>query len=494
MDRPLLSAWRAALIYLVFAAGWILFSDMIVASLLSDINLSATVQTYKGLAFVSLTALLLFFTLLRSNRALERANDMDSLTGLQSINLFIRSLDLRIKSLKPGDRLILGYLDIDDFKVINESLGFERADELLKDLAIHIEQATLQGSVVARMQADQFASFAGLDDSIDMEAHVRNIQGVFGQRTRHLGIEATCSIGVALYPIDGGSAKELMLAATEALNMAKQKKNAIQYHDKKLTDQALQRRQMVIDLQLAIIEEQLTVVYQPKYTISSLVASGVEVLVRWQHASLGFVSPADFIPLAEEYGLSSAISKLVIKKASEELGSSGLLGDKINHVAVNVSATEFNSAEEMNKLTQFIMVQSNLAPFMRIEITETATLNDMAKSRDIIANLQSSGITFSVDDFGTGYTSLAMLKDLTVDEIKIDRSFVAELVQDNRSKTIVNAIIAMANSFNINVVAEGVETQAQLDALKVMGCQEVQGFYLGKPMPINDLIKHLQLC
>lgn len=299
-------------------------------------------------------------------------------------------------------------------------------------------------------------------------------------------------MGVALYPHDGQSAKELMVAATEALSFAKQKKNAIQFHDKALTEKALQRRQMISDLQQAISNEALTVVYQPKYKIKSQTASGLEVLVRWNHPIHGFISPDVFIPIAEENGYSSAISWLVIKKASQELGPSGLLGTNIAHVAVNISATEFNDANEMDKLTQFIKTQSTLAPYMRIEITETATLNDMKKSLDIISKLQASGITFSVDDFGTGYTSLAMLKDLTVDEIKIDRSFVSEIEHDERSRTIVSAIVGMAKSFKINVVGEGVETQAQLDALLAMGCEEAQGYYLGRPMPINDLVKHLQ--
>jgi diguanylate cyclase len=492
MDRTAISALRVAIVYMLFAACWILFSDMIVEALTTNKNLLSTIQTYKGLTFVIFTATLLFIMVLRNNRTLEKANDMDNLTGLHSINLFIRALDKKIKGLKANERLVLGYLDIDNFKSINESIGFDRADELLKDLAHHLAAATLKGAVVARMQSDQFASFSMIDESVDLEVHVRNLQRIFAQRSQYIGVKATCSIGVALFPEDGNSARELMIAATEALSVAKQKKNAIQYHDKAMTERTLLRRQMIVDLQQAIAEEQLTVVYQPKYTISTLEASGVEVLVRWNHAQQGFISPAVFIPLAEENGLSSAITKLVIGMASKELGNSGLLGSKIKHVAINVSATEFNSSVEMTNLTQHIKNQSTLAAYMRIEITETATLNDMKQSLEIIYSLQSAGITFAVDDFGTGYTSLAMLKDLTVDEIKIDRSFVAELVEDTRSRTIVRAIIAMAQSFNINVVAEGVETVEQLDTLKDMGCQEAQGYFLGRPMSVEALVSHFQ--
>lgn len=492
MPNTIKSAFRITLVYALFAACWILFSDMLVEALIVDPQLFASVQTFKGMAFVAITAVLLFLLVVRDNKAIEKANDMDSLTGLHNINLFIRVLNQRLLNLKPDERLVLGYLDIDGFRQINESIGFERADELLKDLASHLERATLDGAIVARIQADQFASFSTYQVGIDMDAHIRNIQSTFNQRCRVFNLDASCCIGVALYPEDGSSARQLMVAAAEALNVAKQKKNCIQFHDKALTEKASLRRQMLMELQDAISKQQLSVVYQPKYQLADLTVSSVEVLIRWNHPDYGLVSPMVFIPLAEENGLSGAISRLVIAKASEELVAAGLLGNVLKHVAINVSAAEFNNAEDMLVLTQFIARQSSLAPYIRIEITETATLHDMKKSRAIIANLQQSGITFSVDDFGTGYTSLAMLKDLTVDEIKIDRSFVAELVSDQRSKTIVDAIIAMAKSFDINVVAEGVETAEQLAILTAMGCQQAQGYFLGRPMPIADLVRHIE--
>ncbi|WP_234912291.1 GGDEF domain-containing phosphodiesterase, partial [Vibrio anguillarum] len=265
-----------------------------------------------------------------------------------------------------------------------------------------------------------------------MDSHVRSVQRLYTHRAKQHNIETTCCIGVAIYPADGISARELMVSATEALNVAKKQKNAIQYHDKTLTEKAMQRRQMVLDLRLAIDDDSLTVVYQPKYDLKTLTVNGVEVLIRWNHPVKGAIPPDVFIPLAEDNGLTGAISKFVVGKVSQELGRSGILGTQIKHVAVNVSATEFNNADEMYELTRFIQQHENLNSYIRIEITETATLTDMKKSVEIISNLQSNGITFSIDDFGTGYTSLAMLKDLTVDEIKIDRSFVSEVEHDDR--------------------------------------------------------------
>ncbi len=233
------------------------------------------------------------------------------------------------------------------------------------------------------------------------------------------------------------------------------------------------------------------VVYQPKYKVDSQEVSGVEVLIRWKHAEHGLISPAKFIPLAEEFGLSLDISKLVVRKTATDLLNSGLLGKQLRHVAINVSAAEFNNPNDMDELLQCIKQFPDLAPYLRIEITETATLTNFEQSSALINKLRDEGLSVSIDDFGTGYSSLAMLKDLTIDELKIDRSFVFGLSDGGRSNTIVNAIIGMAKSFKINVVAEGVETEEQLDILKSMGCGEVQGFFLGVPMKIEDIKTHL---
>jgi len=491
MERAVTSAFKVALTYAIFAMLWILFSDLAVETLLDSPSMQAVAQTYKGIAFVIITALLLLGLVVKSNNAIEKSSDMDSLTGLHSLSLFVRTLNQTIRQLGPNEQLILGYLDIDDFRRINESLGYERADNFLKDLALNLNDTLLPGSFASRLHADQFASFARISGEYDMDEHMQDIQRLYSKLSRSYGIDSTCCISVAIYPQDGGSAKELMVSATEALSIAKEKKNAIQYHDKALTEKALQRRQLTLDLRKAIENEDLTIVYQPKYNLKTMEATGVEVLVRWEHPTKGFIPPDIFIPLAENHELTGSISMLVVRRIAEELGSSGLLGNKIKSVAMNVSATEFNADQDMYKLVDYIKSFENVAPYMNIEITETATLDNMAKSVEIISSLQKNGISISIDDFGTGYTSLTMLKELTIDEIKIDRSYISEVETDSRSKTIVSAIIAMSDSFGINLVAEGIETEQQLKILQQMGCQQAQGYYLGRPMKLDDLIKHI---
>ncbi|MBD0788276.1 EAL domain-containing protein [Vibrio sp. Y2-5] len=491
MNRTVTSAVKVAATYALFATLWILFSDLAVEALLPNAQMRSVAQTYKGLAFVVITAGMLLAMVLKGNNALERANDMDSLTGLHSMTMFVRTLNLTIRQLKPKEQLILGYLDIDDFKRINDSIGFEKADAFLRDLAQALTDSLLPGSFASRLHADQFASFAKISNQYDIDEHMQDIQRLYNRLSKEYGIESTCCISIALYPQDGSTAKELMVSATEALNVAKEKKNAIQYHDKALTEKALQRRQMMLDLRNALSNDGLSVVYQPKYDLKTLSVNGVEVLVRWNHPTKGFIAPDVFIPLAENHGLTGEISKLVVSKVAKELSSTNLLGNKIKTIAVNVSATEFNNADEMHELVQFIKDKDVIAPYISIEITETATLDNLHNSVEVISSLQKSGIAISIDDFGTGYTSLAMLKDLTVDEIKIDRSYISEVDSDDRSKTIVSAIIAMTNSFGINLVAEGVETENQLKILQEMGCQQAQGYYLGRPMPVQQLIEHL---
>ncbi|WP_165314079.1 putative bifunctional diguanylate cyclase/phosphodiesterase [Vibrio ziniensis] len=491
MTRNVTSAAKVAVLYALFATLWILFSDLAVETLLPSPQVRAIAQTYKGLAFVVITAGLLLAMVLKGNNALEKANDMDSLTGLHSMTMFVRTLNLTIRQLKPNEQLILGYLDIDDFKRINDAIGFEKADAFLRDLAQALNDALLPGSFASRLHADQFASFAKITNEYDMDEHMQDIQRMYTHLAKDYGIESTCCISIALYPQDGSTAKELMVSATEALNVAKEKKNAIQYHDKALTEKAMQRRQMMLDLRNAIDNGGLSVVYQPKYDLDTLNVNGVEVLVRWNHPTKGYIAPDVFIPLAENHGLTGAISKLVINKVANELSPTNLLGNQIKAIAVNVSAAEFNNAEEMQELVRFIKEQKAIAPYINIEITETATLDNLNNSVEVISSLQQSGIAISIDDFGTGYTSLAMLKDLTVDEIKIDRSYISEVENDDRSRTIISAIIAMTNSFGINLVAEGVETESQLKILQKMGCQQAQGYYLGRPMPVQQLLQHL---
>lgn len=491
MEKSLSATLRITFAYVIFSGFWIMYSDMVVETMFDTPKDISRLQTYKGWAFVIVTALLLFILVLRNYQKVERVFQLDGLTGLLSHHMLQIHLDHRIAMLDENQKLVVFYLDINKFKELNQTIGFDRADQFLLKIGSDIEEYSWQGTIVGRLPPDQFALAHDFSSTDNIYEYIRGYQVLFERTSRSMGIDTSCSIGVAVYPEDGESAKGLMSAAAGALAVAKSTGSIVQYHDKYLTEKADKRRQMVEELKAVIASKSFLLVYQPKYVIDSKELSGVEVLIRWHHPVKGFISPAEFIPLAEANGLSHSITKIVVEKAAKELEASGLLGHVIKHVSINVSAAEFNASNEMNDLLDYIRHKELLSPYVRIEITETATLNDIKKSGELINQLRNEGIGVSIDDFGTGYTSLAMLKDFTIDEIKIDRSFVSGLEKGGRSKTIVAAIIAMADSFQINVVAEGVETEAQLEELRAMGCKEAQGYYLGVPMEIATLQKHL---
>ncbi len=491
MPKSWSATLKVTLAYVAFAGLWILYSDMAVDAMFDDPRAITRVQTIKGWLFVIITALLLFIMVLRNFQKVERAFQVDGLTGLLSHHMFQLQLERRLQAIHPDQVLVVGYLDINNFKELNQAIGFDRADHFLIQLAENLEKHAWRTATIGRLPPDQFAVAHEFESTANINEFVNSFQSMFDRTASRMGVNASCSIGIAVYPEDGSNAKELMNATAMALAAAKRSGSSIQYHDKRLSEQNCRRREMLDGIRAAIDSQSFSVVYQPKYVIDTGAASGVEVLIRWNHPIHGYISPAEFIPLAEEHGLSHAISTQVLETVARELGESPLLGAQVHHVSINISATEFNEVSDMDQLMECIRQYLRLMPYLRIEITETATLTDMEQSIAITNKIREAGLGISIDDFGTGYTSLAMLKDFPVDEIKIDRSFVSGLETDGRSQTIVEAIIAMANSFDINVVAEGVETRGQLDTLAAMGCLEAQGFLLGVPMPLAALEEHL---
>lgn len=491
MNKLLNSSFKITFIYVIFAGAWILFSDLIVLAIFDDPHRISQVQTLKGWLFVLTTALLLFYLVLKSHQKLDGLYQLDGLTGLLSHHTFSQQLTQKIK--QRGEHQVLGVsiLDINNFQGINSTIGFNRADQFLIRIARELELHYAADNIICRLPADQFA-LAGNFDAYDtlQEKNIR-LEQLFRRVAESFGIDVRCRIGVAVYPGDGSDAIGLLQAANDALRAAKGEGNTIAYHDQKLAKMENKRRELVSDLKATIRNRELKLVYQPKYSTNSLEVQGVEVLLRWEHKTQRPISPAVFIPLAEENGLAHDITKVVIEKAAKELTATELLGSSLKHVSINVSAKEFNSGDMMDELLESLRPYPKLAELLRLEITETATLVDMKRSAKIIQKLRSQGIGFSIDDFGTGYTSLAMLKDLTIDEIKIDRSFIMELTEGDKSHTIVDAIIAMASKFDINVVAEGVETEQQLAFLRELGCKEVQGFYLSRPVSIETLQANL---
>lgn len=494
MSKALMAAGRISMIYAVFAGLWIAFSDMALESSVTNARHLSSLQTLKGELFVVVTALMLFILVLRTFRSLDMINQLDPLTGLLNHDMFRAELQKKLQQCSPTEYLAVAYLDVDNFAELNQRLGFERADKFLQEFASRLEGHFTANHLIGRFPPDQFAvAFLAEKSQPAVEGFVTQLKALFGQTILRDYPAITCTVGVSLGPDDGGSAKALMSAAAQALATAKQgRRDGIEFFSHELSEQESKKQRLLRDLRQVLDTGGLSLVYQPQFRLDTRELSGVEVLIRWQHPQHGFISPDVFIPLAEESGLCDRISAFVISQAAQELSQAQLLGRYIGRVSVNISAVEFNSEQLMGVLLERIQAVPQLQPYLQIEITETATLTDIGKSAGIIRWLKQHGLRFSVDDFGTGYTSLAMLKDLPIDEIKIDRSFINDLCNDNKAEIIIEAMVAMTHNFGVNVVAEGIETQAQYDLLRQLGCHEAQGYLLAMPMDINNLLKQIR--
>lgn len=470
-----------------------LFSDKVVESLSSNLQVYTLVQSLKGMLFIVITSLLLWGLIKKNNRELERANDIDYVTGLHSPYVFFRYLEQKIRSTKENEHYVLFLLDIDNYKPVADELGFVKSNQFLKDIAKSIDSPSASLLFSSRTHSDGFACLISMHNKNQVDTHLANIQRQFSMHSKRHGVEVTCSIGVAIYPSDGVSAKQLMSSAKYALAQAKKIKNTIRYHDKELAKHEIRRQQMISDLRNAIREEQIQIVFQPKYCLKDKRVAGVEVLSRWKHPQYGYISPAVFVTLAEENNLCSALTELVLKQASKQLRETQLLGRAIQEVSVNISATELNSIEDMRRIEGYLQTDLDFSQYLCLEITETAALNDVDQCASLVRQLKKSGVKFSIDDFGVGYTSFGIFNKLDVDEIKIDRSFIKNIAIDYRSRAITSGIVNIAKGFGIQVVAEGVETPEQLCILEELDCELVQGFYLSRPVPLTALREKLNM-
>ncbi|PTP94758.1 putative bifunctional diguanylate cyclase/phosphodiesterase [Vibrio splendidus] len=482
--------------YLILSSLWVLFSDLAVESLSNNLHEHALAQTVKGLIFIILTSILLWVMVQKNNRDLEDANDLDSVTGLHSPSVFYRYLNKRLKNSQASDHYVLFLLDIDNFKSVADQIGFENTNSFLKDIARSIELPIEHQPLSSRVHSDGFACLVKLNHTEHIESYIALVHRRFNQCAYRYNINATCCIGAALFPSDGNNAKQLMASATHALTEAKKSKDTIEFHDPKLTE--LERQEMVQELRKAIDDKAIDIVFQPKFNIESRLVVGVEVLSRWTHERYGVVSPDIFVALAEENYFCRDLTTLVLEKTASQLRANGLLGNALNSVSVNISAVELNSVDDMNHLDEYLRKDPEFARLLCLEITETAILKDIDQCAIAVQKLKKQGVSFSIDDFGVGYTSFGIFSKLDVDEIKVDRSYINGLEDDYRSRAITSGIIDIARGFGISVVAEGVENAQQLSILKTLNCEQAQGYYLGYPMPYKQLKESLtseiELC
>ncbi|HEV2595206.1 MAG TPA: EAL domain-containing protein [Sphingomicrobium sp.] len=413
----------------------------------------------------------------------------DTLTGLPNRTMFQQQLEHQFRSLEGGDRLFaLHCLDLDQFKVVNDTLGHPAGDALLIEAAHRVRQAA-RGHFVARLGGDEFVVLQTVGD--DRDAIDRLARDILGEITRPLSLEGneirpSTSIGIAIAPQDGRDGGTLLRSADLALYRAKEGgRGSYAFFEESLNERAQQRRQLETDLRLALERSELELFYQPLFDLEHNRICSFEALLRWRHPTRGLVLPAEFVHVAEDTGLIVPIGAWVIREASAEAIS---WPDHVR-VAVNVSAVQFHRGP-LNETIVHALAESGLPPArFEVEITESIFLDGGDTTLRLLHQLRSLGVRIALDDFGTGYSSLSYLQSFPFDKLKIDRSFIQNLLTRNGASAIVHAITELANALGIETTAEGVEETAQLMELRAHGCSSVQGYLFSEPMTASDVRK-----
>ena len=422
----------------------------------------------------------------------------DSLTGLANRHMFHEDLDRALqRSAAQASGFALLFIDLDRFKYVNDTLGHDAGDELLKVMARRLSALLRGADRLARLGGDEFVVL--LDHVTDPAALSKVASRLLTELAEPLElggrmVQISGSVGISLYPADGRDAATLLKNADTAMYLAKARgKNNFQFFTPDLAQRAARFFAMENDLRQAIDGDQLVLHFQPVYRGSDASLCGMEALVRWQRPGHGLVGPGEFIPLAEESGLIVPIGRWVMQAACRQLRAWREAGYNPPRCAINLSARQFAGNRLADDLREALAMHALEASALTVEITEGQLMAEPERAQLTLQRLQDLGVQVAIDDFGTGYSSLAYLKRFTADTLKLDQSFVRGLPHQHGDMAITEAVVALAHSLRMAVVAEGVETEAQLQAVLQLGCDMVQGFHLARPMPAEQMASRLPL-
>ncbi len=422
----------------------------------------------------------------------------DAETGLPNRLHFTNQVEdyvQRFSKIRKHRKLAVLFIDLDRFKMINDTVGHYAGDIILKQLAKRIQGLLPKKSFLARFSGDKFTIL--ITEDVDVEKIADIGQTLLHIIAKPIMYEArefflTGSIGVSFYPNDGITTELLFKHADTAMNLAKQQGgNKMKFYSTEMNQQVLYKLELEGYLRRALEKNEFHLCYQPLIDLASGEVYGSEALIRWEHPKLGLVSPGEFIPLAEETGLIHEIGKWVLKKACQENKKWHDLGYDYLAISVNVSANQFQQMSFIEVVKE-ALEETGLPPqYLTLELTEGVMLRNITHSVIVMKELQKLGVKVSIDDFGTGYSSLSYLKDLPINTLKIDRTFINNLKVNSTDIAIVKAIITMGHGLSVKVVAEGVETDEQIALLKELQCHYAQGFYIDRPMKSEAFEKGL---
>ncbi|TDT57257.1 PAS domain S-box-containing protein/diguanylate cyclase (GGDEF)-like protein [Fonticella tunisiensis] len=429
----------------------------------------------------------------------DRINQLahyDAVTGLPNRNMMRSSLKKAIRdAAKKGENVGVIFIDLDRFKMINDTLGHIYGDRVLKLMAQRLSFCAEEPYTIFRHGGDEFIVIRKAVDKEELrccaEKIIDKISRPFVMDGREIYI--TPSIGISIYPSDGDDVDTLIKYADSAMYLAKEKgKNCYQFYNSSLNDQITRKMNLESGLRRAIKNNEFILYYQPLVDLSTGDIVGMEALIRWKHPKLGVVPPSEFIPLAEETGLIIPIGEWVLKAACKQIKDWHDKGYHQMSIAVNISVRQLQKKDFVKTVKKVLQETGLEAKYLELEITEGIML-DVDELLTILNELKEAGIKISVDDFGMGYSSLSVLKHLPIDILKIDKSFVNGIVNDERISTLVKTIIDMGSSLNFSTIAEGIETREQADFLTRNRCNIGQGYLFSRPLPANEAEKQLEV-
>ncbi|MEJ1437075.1 MAG: EAL domain-containing protein [Candidatus Sedimenticola sp. (ex Thyasira tokunagai)] len=446
------------------------------------------------------------------NTAQERIKKLayyDALTGLPNRSVFLDRLELALNNAKRHDDLVaVMFIDLDRFKRVNDTLGHNVGDHFLTQVAKRLRNTIRTSDTVTQLHRDEdipLLTRLGGDEFTLLLSRIRNANDVarVGQRIledlrRPVRIDGhelvlTGSIGISLFPGDGEDADAVLRNADVAMYQGKKSgRDQATFYSSSMNETALHVLTLEEELRHALQNSEFEVHYQPKVSIQTRKPVGAEALVRWRHPKQGLMMPGEFLPVAEETGLLGPISDWVLRESCRQIRDWASSGRQPLPVSVNISNQQFNGEMLLNTL-ESVLQETGIDPgLLELELTESIVMENAPLAVEISCNIREMGISLSIDDFGTGYSSMSHLKRLALDKLKIDRSFVMDLGEDPEDEAIIKAITALAHSMRLEVIAEGVETEAQLNRLGQYGCDEAQGFLFSRAIPADEFAKWLE--
>ncbi|TWT27800.1 bifunctional diguanylate cyclase/phosphodiesterase [Planomicrobium sp. CPCC 101110] len=423
----------------------------------------------------------------------EKINDLvylDPLTELPNRRLFYDRLSSTLNQSKGDDQTFsLLFLDLDHFKLINDTFGHSIGDQLLIEATSRLQKRLSERDTVARLGGDEFVVILPHTSHTEAAAFAQDLQQAFNEPFLFNGEEVfiSLSIGIGMFPSDGDNQESLIKSADLALYRVKEEgRNGFQFHTSDMNEIVARKSKLAMSLRKGLEYGEFSIHYQPQIDLKTGTIIGVEALVRWTHSKLGAISPAEFIPLAEDTGAIIQIGEFVLREACKQNKSWQDAGLSPFRVAINISARQF-SQTNLAQTVKEALEESGLAPeYLELELTESI-IQGSKSAITMMQELKKMGIHLSIDDFGTGYSSLSYLKLFPIDTLKIDQYFTRNIQVDAKDAALVDTIIRMAHNLELNVIAEGVETSEQLEFLKVRHCDQAQGYYFNKPLPATDI-------